>query len=67
LLAHQGFPAEGLPIVEGSALLALEGDNGDLGRAAILELLAAIDTFVPEREEIGVAWAEDYRPVPPVE
>ena len=67
LLANQGFPVEGLPIVEGSALLALQGDGGELGRAAILDLLAAIDTFVPEREEIGIPWAEDFRPVPPAE
>jgi elongation factor Tu len=62
LLAHQGFPAEGLPVIHGSALLALQGDGGELGRAAILELLAAIDAIVPERRETGIMSAEDLRP-----
>ena len=64
LLSHQGFPVDGLPIIHGSALAALEGRDPQIGRDAILELLSAVDSFIPQPEEIGIHWAEDNKPTP---
>ena len=47
LLAKYGFPGETTPIIRGSALLAAQGDKGELGEPAITKLLAAVDTFIP--------------------
>src|SRR5262249_36948352 len=41
-------PGDTTPIVRGSALKALEGDAGELGEPAIMKLLEACDTFIPE-------------------
>ncbi|MBM4297363.1 MAG: elongation factor Tu, partial [Deltaproteobacteria bacterium] len=48
LLSKYKFPGDDTPIVIGSALKALEGDTGELGEAAILKLMDAIDSFVQE-------------------
>ena len=48
LLKHNKFPADATPIIRGSALKALQGDTGELGRGAILKLMDALDTFIPE-------------------
>ncbi|TQV85513.1 elongation factor Tu [Aliikangiella coralliicola] len=50
LLDAYEFPGDDTPIIKGSALKALEGDEGDLGKGAILELAAALDSYIPEPE-----------------
>ncbi len=48
LLDMYEFPGDDTPIIHGSALKALEGDEGKLGKEAILELAAALDSYIPE-------------------
>jgi len=48
LLSKYEFPGEEIPIVRGSALKALEGDKGELGEQAILKLVAAVDSYIPQ-------------------
>jgi elongation factor Tu len=48
LLSKYQFPGDTTPIIRGSALKALEGDVGELGEPAVLKLLDACDTFIPE-------------------
>ena len=48
LLSKYEFPGDDTPIIRGSALKALEGDKGELGEPAILELMEAVDSFIPE-------------------
>ncbi len=48
LLKHYKFPGDETPIVRGAAYKALTGDVGDQGRGAILKLLAAMDSYIPE-------------------
>ncbi len=48
LLNKYEFPGDDIPIIRGSALKALEGDQGPLGKEAIMKLMEAIDTTVPE-------------------
>ncbi|HEX5033956.1 MAG TPA: elongation factor Tu [bacterium] len=50
LLSKYKFPGDKTPIVKGSALKALEGDKGELGEGAIMKLMEAIDTYIPEPE-----------------
>ena len=50
LLSKYDFPGDDIPIVKGSALLALEGDKGPLGEGAVLELAKALDTYIPTPE-----------------
>ncbi len=48
LLSKYEFPGDNIPIVKGSAKLALEGDASDLGRPAIMKLMEACDAYIPE-------------------
>src|SRR5947208_9425870 len=48
LLSKYQYPGDTTPIVRGSALKALEGDAGELGEPAVLKLLDACDSFIPE-------------------
>jgi len=50
LLSKYEFPGDDLPIVRGSAKLALEGDKGDLGEGAIMKLAEALDSYIPTPE-----------------
>ncbi len=50
LLSSYDFPGEDIPIVTGSALKALEGEESDIGVASVLKLLAAMDTYIPQPE-----------------
>jgi len=50
LLSKYEFPGDDLPIIKGSAKLALEGDTGPLGEQAILGLAQALDTYIPTPE-----------------
>jgi elongation factor Tu len=47
LLTKYDFPGDKIPIVQGSALKAVEGDQGPLGVPSILKLLEAVDTYIP--------------------
>jgi elongation factor Tu len=48
LLTKYGFPGDKTPIVIGSALKALEGDQGDLGEPSIVKLADALDSYIPQ-------------------
>ena len=48
LLTKYGFPGDKTPIVIGSALKALEGDQGELGEPSIIKLADALDTYIPQ-------------------
>ncbi|ACV25843.1 MULTISPECIES: elongation factor Tu [Kangiella] len=50
LLDQYEFPGDDTPIIRGSALKALEGDEGPLGQEAIVALGEALDTYIPEPE-----------------
>ncbi|MBN5026938.1 MAG: elongation factor Tu, partial [Nostoc sp. ChiQUE01a] len=50
LLSKYEFPGDDTPIIAGSARLALEGDQSDIGVPAILKLVDALDTWIPEPE-----------------
>ena len=50
LLSKYDFPGDDTPIIHGSARLALEGDQSDIGVPAILKLVDALDTWIPEPE-----------------
>ncbi len=50
LLSKYEFPGDDTPIIRGSALAALNGDDGNYGRPAIAKLMEALDTFIPEPE-----------------
>jgi len=47
LLSKYDFPGDDVPIIKGSAKLALEGDTSDLGRPAIFRLADALDSYIP--------------------
>jgi elongation factor Tu len=48
LLTKYEFPGKDTPIIRGSALKALEGDQSDMGEPSILKLVEALDTFIPD-------------------
>jgi elongation factor Tu len=50
LLDQYEFPGDDTPIITGSALKALEGDESDMGKGAIIKLVEALDSYVPEPE-----------------
>ena len=50
LLTKYDFPGDDVPIIKGSATMALSGDQGDLGEAAIMRLAEALDTYIPQPE-----------------
>ena len=50
LLSKYDFPGDDVPIIKGSALKALEGDQSPIGEPAILELAAALDSYIPTPE-----------------
>jgi len=50
LLSKYQFPGDETPIIRGSALKALEGEDSDLGTKSIQKLLDALDAFIPEPE-----------------
>ncbi len=50
LLSEYDFPGDDVPVVIGSALRALEGDEGELGEPSVVQLMEAVDEYVPEPE-----------------
>ena len=48
LLSYYEFPGDDIPIVQGSALCALEGREESLGSASIFALMAAVDDYIPQ-------------------
>src|ERR671917_411399 len=50
LLSEYEFPGDDVPVVVGSALKALEGDDSEYGEPSILQLMEAVDSYVPEPE-----------------
>ncbi|HUV23341.1 MAG TPA: elongation factor Tu, partial [Gammaproteobacteria bacterium] len=57
LLDAYDFPGDDTPVIIGSALKALEGDESEIGVPSIMKLVEALDTYVPEPER---AIAGDY-------
>ena len=50
LLSSYDFPGDEVPIVVGSALKALEGDESEIGKPSILKLMDAVDEYIPTPE-----------------
>jgi elongation factor Tu len=50
LLSKYEFPGDDTPIIKGSALMALEDKRPEIGREAILELMRAVDEYIPQPE-----------------
>jgi elongation factor Tu len=48
LLSKYEFPGDKIPIVKGSALAALEGRDEEVGKKAILKLMEAVDSYIPQ-------------------
>jgi elongation factor Tu len=50
LLSSYEFPGDDIPIVKGSALCALDGREDEMGKNSVLELMAAVDSYIPQPE-----------------
>ena len=50
LLSSYEFPGDDIPIVKGSAVAAVEGKNPEIGENKVLELMAAVDDYIPQPE-----------------
>ena len=50
LLSKYDFPGDDVPVIKGSALKALEGDQSEIGEPSILKLAEALDTYIPTPE-----------------
>ena len=50
LLSQYDFPGDDIPLIKGSALKALEGDQSELGEPAIFRLADALDSYIPQPE-----------------
>jgi len=48
LLSSYEFPGDDIPIIKGSALAALEGRDDEIGKNSILELMKAVDEYIPQ-------------------
>jgi elongation factor Tu len=48
LLSSYSFPGDDIPIVKGSALAAVEGRDAPIGEDAIMNLMTAVDTYIPQ-------------------
>ncbi|PEQ11960.1 translation elongation factor Tu [Novosphingobium sp. PC22D] len=48
LLSSYDFPGDDIPIIKGSALAALEGRDDEIGKDKIVELMKAVDEFIPQ-------------------
>jgi len=50
LLSSYEFPGDDIPVIRGSALMALEDKNPEIGKEAILKLMEAVDDYIPQPE-----------------
>ncbi len=50
LLSSYQFPGDDIPIIQGSAVCALEGKQPEIGEQAVLKLMAAVDSYIPQPE-----------------
>ena len=50
LLSSYDFPGDDIPVVRGSALAALDDRDGDTATPSVLELMAAVDDYIPQPE-----------------
>jgi elongation factor Tu len=50
LLSSYQFPGDEIPVIKGSALMALEGKNPEMGHDSILRLMDAVDASIPQPE-----------------
>ena len=50
LLNEYEFPGDDIPVIQGSALKALEGDTGEIGTQAVIKLMEAVDAYIPTPE-----------------
>jgi elongation factor Tu len=50
LLSSYEFPGDDIPIIKGSALAALEGKNDEIGKKSVMDLMAAVDSYIPQPE-----------------
>jgi elongation factor Tu len=48
LLSKYDFDGDNIPVIQGSATCALNDTNPELGREAVLKLMAAVDAFIPQ-------------------
>jgi elongation factor Tu len=52
LLSKYEFPGDDTPIIHGSARLALDGDQSEIGVPSIIKLVDALDSWIPEPERV---------------
>ena len=52
LLSSYNFPGDDIPIIQGSAVCALEGKQPEIGEEAVLKLMAAVDAYIPQPERM---------------
>src|SRR5215211_2871412 len=52
LLSEYEFPGDDIPVVIGSALRALEGDDSEYGEPSVLQLMEALDSYIPQPERL---------------
>jgi elongation factor Tu len=50
LLSKYDFPGDDVPIIKGSAMLAVKGDQSEIGEPAIFRLAEALDSYIPTPE-----------------
>ena len=50
LLSNYGFPGDDIHIIKGSAVCALNDTNPEIGEQAVMELMAAVDSYIPQPE-----------------
>jgi elongation factor Tu len=50
LLSSYQFPGDDIPIIKGSAVMALNDKSPEMGENAIIELMAAVDAYIPQPE-----------------
>jgi elongation factor Tu len=50
LLSSYDFPGDDIPVVTGSALKALDGDESDIGIPSVLKLIDEMDSYIPQPE-----------------
>ena len=50
LLSSYDFPGDDIPIIQGSAVKALDGSDQKLGKDAVVELMKAVDEYIPQPE-----------------